>query len=202
MLLISLGQGRLGNGDPESGLDRQGRSDHVGRRTGAPFSCRQLASNGQKAARVQVESVHQFICQSPGLIFVRGIDANLAGPGRCREPGGRIPGDRQGNEELSLLVREYSLEQFAERAEAPPDARLWVSFARLFPQLVVADVTVHAPSRVLLRILVILTVLCIHTLPPYATYGRRRPLHPSPLCQPFEGRIIPGSIGQGETRRF
>src|SRR5918995_395289 len=26
----NLGQGRLENGDPESGLDRQGRSDHVG----------------------------------------------------------------------------------------------------------------------------------------------------------------------------
>src|SRR4028119_1047088 len=146
----NLSQGRLGNGDPESGLDRQGRSDHVGRRTGATFSWRQLASNGQKAARVQVENVHQFICQSPGLIFVRRIDANLAGPGRCREPGGRIPRDRQGNEEFSLLVREYSLEQFAERAETPPDARLCVSFARLFPKMVVADVAVHAPSRVLL----------------------------------------------------
>jgi peroxiredoxin len=38
---------------------------------------------------------------------------------------------------------------------------------------------------------IILTVLCIHTLPPYATYGRSDPVHPSPLCQPFEGRIIP-----------
>jgi hypothetical protein len=142
--------------------------------------------NGQNSARLQPEDVHQPLRQPPGLLFARGIHANFAGPGRRRERGGRIPGDREGNEKPSPLARECSLEQLAERAKAPSNARPRGLFSRPITQTVAEDVLAHAPSRVLLRVSSVMPTSRIHTRPSCAVYGRSGPLPPSPLyrCRP------------------